>query len=130
MADPIADMLTRIRNAQARKHEAVYFPSSKIKTAMVRLLKHEGFIHGYKTVGTAPFEETKVFIKYDGKGAPVITGLARVSRQGRRVYSGHDEIPSVRGGLGITIVSTSRGLMTSSAAWRAKVGGEVLCQVW
>ncbi len=130
MADPIADLLTRIRNAQARKHEALYVPSSKVKTAILRILKDEGFIHHYKTVGTSPFEETKVFIKYDGKGRPVITGLSRVSRQGRRVYSAHDVFPSVRGGLGVTIVSTSRGLMTSSAARRAKMGGEVLCQVW
>ncbi len=130
MTDPIADMLTRMRNAQQRKHEAVYMPASKLKVEILRLFKAEGFIHHYKMVGELPAQEIKVYLKYDERGVPVISGLTRVSKPGCRVYVGKDARPDIRGGMGISVLSTSRGLMTHRRARRAQVGGEVLCQIW
>ena len=130
MTDPIADMLTRIRNAQMRKHEAVAMPASKLKVKMLHILRDEGFIRDYKLIGVKPFQEVKVALKYDSAKAPVISGLRRVSKPGRRVYVGHESLPLVKRGMGVAIVSTPKGLMTARAARRTKVGGEVLCHVW
>ena len=123
-------MLTRIRNAQMRRHEAVAMPTSKLKMAVLRILRDEGLIRDYKVVGIKPFQEVKVALKYDDARAPVISGLRRVSKPGRRVYVGHASLPLVKRGMGIAIVSTSKGLMTARAARRARVGGEVLCHIW
>jgi len=130
MTDPIADMLTRIRNAQMRKHEAVAMPTSKVKVAMLRILRDEGLIRDYKVIGIKPFQEVKVALKYDDAKAPVISGLRRVSKPGLRVYVGHESLPLVKRGMGVAIVSTSKGLMTARAARRSKIGGEVLCHLW
>jgi len=130
MTDPVADMLTRIRNAQMRRHEAVAMPTSKLKMAVLRILRDEGLIRDYKVVGIKPFQEVKIALRYDDAKAPVISGLRRVSKPGRRVYVGHESLPLVKRGMGIAVVSTSKGLMTARAARRAKVGGEVLCHIW
>ena len=130
MTDPVADMLTRIRNAKQRKHEVVPVPLSKLKLEIARILKEEGFIRNYKVVGEAGKGELRIFLKYVDNEEPVITDLKRVSKPGRRVYVGKESIPSVKGGLGIAILSTSKGLMTDRKSRDVKVGGEVLCYVW
>jgi small subunit ribosomal protein S8 len=129
MTDPVADMLTRIRNAKQRRHDMVPVPLSKLKVEIARILKEEGFIRSYKVVGEAGTGEIRIFLKYDSE-EPVITDLKRVSTPGRRVYVGKEKIPSVKGGLGIAIISTSKGLMTDQKSRDVKVGGEVLCYVW
>jgi small subunit ribosomal protein S8 len=128
--DPIADMLTRIRNASMVQHKQVVIPTSKIKVAIARILKDEGFIDSYIVTDEKPQGNLVVRLKYTGRGKPVITGLDRVSRPGKRVYTGHQTIPWVRAGLGISILSTPMGLMTGRQARRNKVGGELLCRVW
>jgi small subunit ribosomal protein S8 len=128
--DPIADMLTRIRNANMVQHKQVVMPSSKIKIAIARILEEEGFIAGYTVTNDKPQPNLVVQLKYTGRGEPVISGLDRISKPGKRVYLGHREIPWVRSGLGINIVTTPQGLMTGRQARRAKLGGEVLCNVW
>lgn len=130
MTDPIADALTRIRNAQQAGHESVTMPRSNIKLGIVKILKDEGFVEGYVEgeKGAMPF--IKVFLKYDGKSRGTIRGVTRISKPGRRVYVGRTEIPRVRNGLGIAILTTPRGLLTDSQARQAGVGGEVLCHVW
>ncbi|MGH9457936.1 MAG: 30S ribosomal protein S8 [Thermoanaerobaculia bacterium] len=130
MTDPIADMLTRIRNGIQARHERVEIPSSKVKVEIARILKSEGFISNYKVVEGAIQPTLRVYLKYADNGEPVIHGIERLSRPGRRIYRGKDEIPRVLGGLGLSIVSTSRGLMSGSDAVRTGVGGEVVCQVW
>ncbi len=130
MTDPVADMLTRIRNAKQRKHEVVPVPLSKLKLEIARILKEEGFIRNYKVVGEAGKGELRIFLKYVDNEEPVITDLKRVSKPGRRVYVGKESIPSVKGGLGIAILSTSKGLMTDQKSRDVKMGGEVLCYVW
>ena len=131
MADPIADMLTRIRNAQMKRHKVVAMPVSKMKVEIARILKQEGFIRGYDVRGKAPHAKLRIFLRYEDDGRrPVIAGLQRVSKPGRRVYSAKDEIPWVRSGLGVAILSTSKGVMTGREARRAGVGGEVICYVW
>jgi small subunit ribosomal protein S8 len=130
MTDPVADMLTRIRNAKQRRHEMVPVPLSKLKLEIARILKEEGFIRNYKVVGEAGTGEIRIFLKYVNNEEPVITDLKRVSTPGRRVYVGKESIPSVKGGLGIAILSTSKGLMTDQKSRDVKVGGEVLCYVW
>ena len=125
MTDPVADMLTRIRNAKQRRHDMVPVPLSKLKVEIARILKEEGFIRSYKVVGEAGTGEIRIFLKYDSE-EPVITDLKRVSTPGRRVYVGKEKIPSVKGGLGIAIISTSKGLMTDQKSRDIKVGGEVL----
>jgi small subunit ribosomal protein S8 len=128
--DPIADFLTRIRNANMKKKEKVDIPFSKIKTEIARVLKEEGYIANYKSVhNEAKGGFVRVFLKYSDAGG-VLQGLKRVSRPGKRVYSGCENIPSVRGAFGTSILSTSRGVMTDAKAKKEKVGGEVLCQVW
>ena len=123
-------MLTRIRNAKQRKHEVVPVPLSKLKLEIARILKEEGFIRNYKVVGEAGKGELRIFLKYVDNEEPVITDLKRVSKPGRRVYVGKESIPSVKGGLGIAILSTSKGLMTDQKSRDVKMGGEVLCYVW
>ena len=130
MTDPIADMLSRIRNAIQARHERVEIPASKLKVEIARILKNEGFISNYKLIEGEIQSVLRVYLKYAEDGEPVIHGIERLSRPGRRVYRGKDAIPPVLGGLGLAIISTSRGLMSGAEAARTGVGGEVLCQIW
>jgi small subunit ribosomal protein S8 len=137
MTDPISDMLTRIRNAVGSKHVRVDLPASKLKAEIARILQDEGYIQGYKMIeepaeraGRQPRQVIRVFLKYGPHGERVISGIERISRPGRRVYFGVDDVPHVLGGLGTNILTTSRGVMTGRAAKKAGVGGEVLCNVW
>ena len=135
MTDPIADMLTRIRNGVHAKQAKIDMPASKLKAEIARILVSEGYIHGFKVVDEqtehgSPRKAIRLFLKYGPHGERVITGLQRVSRPGRRVYFGRDEVPTVLGGLGTSILTTSRGVMSGREAVRAGVGGEVLCNVW
>jgi len=135
MTDPIADMLTRLRNAVSAKHTRVDIPASRLKADIARILQDEGYIQGFKLLDdgneqTAPVKTLRVFLKYGPKGEKIITGIERISRPGRRVYFGRDDVPDVLAGLGTSILTTSRGVMTGRAAVKAGVGGEVLCNVW
>ena len=130
MTDPIADMLTRIRNGITSRHERIELPASKLKVEVARILKNEGFISNYKVVEEGPQPTLRVYLRYSQSGEPVIHGIERISRPGRRVYRAKDEIPRVLGGLGLAIVSTSQGVLSGSDAAKKGVGGEVLCQVW
>ena len=130
VTDPIADMLTRIRNALMARHDSVVIPASKMKTAIARILKSEGFIRDYEMVRGKPSRDMKIYLKYLEEGKPIISGLKRVSKPGLRVYVPKNEIPRVYGGLGIAIVSTPKGVKTGQQAWRQGVGGEVICYVW
>lgn len=130
MTDPVADMLTRIRNASKAKHEKVDIPSSSLKAEVARILKEEGYVKNVKMVADAKQGIIRIFLKYLPSNEAVITGIDRVSTPGRRMYVGTDEIPKVLNGFGIAIVSTSKGLMTDKAAREANVGGELLCKVW
>jgi small subunit ribosomal protein S8 len=128
--DPIADMLTRIRNGLIVHKAFVLVPSSKIKVAIAQILLEEGFIQGYEVTNERPQPNIRVWLKYDDRRRPVLTGLKRVSTPGRRVYKGKRSLPWVLSGLGIAIVSTPKGVMTDQDARRLGVGGEVLCYVW
>jgi small subunit ribosomal protein S8 len=128
--DPIADMLTRVRNGLIVRKSFVLVPSSKVKVAIAQILLEEGFIQGYEVTNERPQPNIRLWLKYDKKRRPVVNGLKRVSRPGRRVYKGKQDLPWVLSGLGIAIVSTPRGLMTGREARRQGVGGEVLCYVW
>jgi|SRR3989454_2541448 small subunit ribosomal protein S8 len=138
MTDPIADMLSRIRNAVTAKHTRVDMPSSRIKADIARILQDEGYIQGFKVLdeapgalkGVAPVKTLRLFLKYGPHGEKLITGVERISRPGRRVYFGRDDVPEVLAGLGTSILTTSRGVMTGRAAVKAGVGGEVLCNIW
>ena len=130
MTDPIADLLTRIRNALMAAHETTEIPYSKIREEVVRIMKEEGYLVGYTLVEEKPVSRIKVLLKYQPDRSPAITKLQRVSKPGRRVYAGKDEIPAVLGGMGITILSTSSGVMTGKAAQGKGVGGEILCEVY
>ncbi len=134
MTDPIADMLTRIRNASMARQPRVDVPHSKLKQQIARILEREGYILGYKVLEAKPGERPcpvlRVFLKYGPRGERVISGLRRVSRPGRRVYAGRDEVPEVLAGLGTAILTTSRGVMTGREAKQAGIGGEVLCTIW
>jgi small subunit ribosomal protein S8 len=136
MTDPIADMLTRIRNAVSAKHTRVDMPASRIKSDIARILQDEGYIQGFKVIDDAPSAKSaavktlRLFLKYGPRGERLITGLERISRPGRRVYFGRDDVPEVLAGLGTSILTTSRGVMTGREAVKAGVGGEVLCNVW
>ena len=130
-------MLTRLRNAVSAKHSRVDMPASKLKAEIARILQDEGYIQGFRIVeepsekaGRQPRQVIRVFLKYGPHGEKVITGLERISRPGRRVYLGVQDVPNVLGGLGTSILTTSRGVMTGRAARKAGVGGEVLCNVW
>jgi small subunit ribosomal protein S8 len=128
--DPISDLLTRIRNGLTVRKPFVLIPSSKIKVAIAQVLLEEGFIQGYEVTRERPQANLRVWLKYDDKRKPIVTGLKRVSRPGRRVYKGKKDLPWVLSGLGIAIVSTPKGLMTDREARRLGVGGEILCYVW
>ena len=130
MTDPIADMLTRIRNGIQARHDRVELPMSKLKVEIAKILKSEGFISNYKVVEDKPQSILRIYLRYSDDGEPVIHGIERVSRPGRRVYRNKQDIPRVLDGLGLAIVSTSRGVLSGSDAIRSGVGGEVLCQVW
>jgi small subunit ribosomal protein S8 len=130
MTDPLADMFTRMRNGSKAKFEKVDIPSSKLKKEVVKVLKDEGFIKNFKVVsGDHQREMIRVFLKYDA-GRKGIIHIRRISKPGRRVYVGHDRIPSVMGGLGVSILSTPKGILTDKASRQANIGGEVLCYVW
>ncbi|MDI3538449.1 MAG: small subunit ribosomal protein [Bacillota bacterium] len=130
MTDPIADMLTRIRNANMARHEVVEVPSSRMKKAIAEILKAEGFIRDYEYVDDNKQGILKIYLKYGPNKERVITDLKRISKPGLRVYVGRNEIPKVLRGLGIAILSTPRGIMSDKQARREGVGGEVLCYVW
>ena len=133
MTDPIADMLTRVRNAQMRQHPTVSMPSSKVKQELARVLKEEGYIEDFKVLPEEPQAVLSITLKYVGdrrNRRSVITGLERVSKPGRRVYVGKKEIPWVLSGMGTAVVTTSKGVMTGQNARRIGVGGEILCKVW
>ncbi|NIL99588.1 MAG: 30S ribosomal protein S8 [Acidobacteria bacterium] len=130
MTDPISDLLTQIRNAASAKHSEVRVPASRIKTEVVKILAAEGYIDDFAIEKDGPQGSILITLKYVNSGERAITGLQRVSRPGRRIYCGKDEIPKVLNGLGITIMSTSKGVMTGSACRRLGIGGEVLCNVW
>lgn len=130
VTDPIADMLTRIRNALMARHDQVLVPSSRMKLSIARILKEEGFISDYEVLRGKPHLVIKIHLKYNDHTRPAISGLERVSKPGLRVYVQQEEIPRVYGGLGIAIVSTSRGVKTGHQAWRLGIGGELLCNVW
>ena len=137
MTDPISDMLARLRNAVSAKHARVDMPASKLKAEIARILQDEGYIQGFRLLeepsdkkGRQARQVIRLFLKYGPRGEKVITGLARISRPGRRVYLGVEDVPQVLGGLGTSILTTSRGVMTGRAARKAGVGGEVLCNVW
>ena len=130
MTDPIADMLTRIRNGLIARHQYVLVPGSKMKIAIARILKEEGFIKDVEILRDNPQRTLKIWLKYASGKEPVLTGLRRVSKPGLRVYTGKREMPRVLGGLGLAILSTPKGIMTERKARRLGVGGEVLCYVW
>lgn len=130
MTDPIADMLTRLRNAIAAKHQRVDIPASKLKMEVARILKEEGYINNYNLRGEGIKKTIVVFLRYDAKGSSTITHLSRVSKPGRRVFMGALEIPKVLNGYGINVVSTSRGLMTGKRARQENIGGEVLAEIY
>jgi len=129
VTDPIADLLTRVRNAAMARHDSVSIPASKMKIAVAKILKDEGFISDFSIVKSEPQRMIKITLKYIDK-QPAFIGLERVSKPGLRIYSGKKEIPRVYGGLGIAVISTSKGLMTGQEAWKKNIGGEVLCYIW
>ena len=130
VSDPIADMLTRIRNAVMVRHDSVLVPASRMKMAIAKILKEEGFITDYEVVKGKPHRSLKINLRYMEENRPAITGLKRVSKPGLRVYVQKKEIPRVYGGLGIAIISTSKGVRTGPQAWHQGAGGELLCYVW
>ena len=130
MTDPIADLLTRIRNATKEKHEKLEVPASRLKANVVRVLKEEGYIKNFRLMREEGRPVIKVFLKYTEQGESVIQGIKRISRPGLRRYTGYDSMPKPLGGAGVAIVSTSKGVTTGHKARVQKVGGEILCEVW
>ena len=131
MSDPVADMLTRIRNANTAKHDTVDVPASKIKLAIAEILEKEGYIEGFEVVEDGNFKNIRITLKYGkDKNEKVITGLKKISKPGLRVYAGKDNLPKVLGGLGVAIISTNKGVITDKEARKEQVGGEVLAFVW
>jgi small subunit ribosomal protein S8 len=130
MTDPLADMLTRIRNAGRAGHDKVDIPASRMKIALARIFKEEGFIKNYKVIKDNRQGILRVYLRYDVEQKPLIQRIERVSRPGLRVYVGHEDLPRVQGGLGVAVISTSKGVITDRQARKLKVGGEVLCQIW
>ena len=131
MTDPISDLLTRIRNAHLAKHDRLDVPASKLKLEICRLLSEQGYVQSYEVVEQeGPQDAIRIFLRYDDRGEPVIRRLQRVSKPGRRVYRGADEVRPVLDGLGVGIISTPLGLLTDAEARERRVGGEVLCEVW
>ncbi len=129
ISDPVADMLTRIRNAVLVRHDSVLVPTSRMKLAIAKILKEEGFISDYEVVKEKTFRVIKIHLKYVDKNQPVLSRLERVSKPGLRVYADRKEIPRIAAGLGVAILSTSKGVMTGQQAWRLGIGGELLCYV-
>ncbi len=129
-SDPIADLLTRVRNAMLALHTEAIMPSSKLREEVARILSEEGYIDGYSVEDASVGREMTIRLRYDEERVPALTGLQRVSKPGRRVYKGASEVPRVRGGIGVAILSTSDGVMTDREARRRNVGGEILCEVW
>jgi small subunit ribosomal protein S8 len=130
MTDPIADMLTRIRNAGVARFDKVDIPASRMKISLARILKEEGFIKNYKVIKDHRQGLLRVYLKYSEHQRPLIQGLRRVSKPGCRVYRSHSELPKVQGGLGMAVVSTSQGVVTDRQARKLQVGGEILCEIW
>lgn len=130
VTDPIADMLTRIRNAVAVGHERVVMPASKLKVGIAQILVDEGFINRFEVNGDGPSLDLELVLRYGERQRPAIIGLKRVSRPGHRVYRGAAELPRVQGGIGVAVVSTSQGLLPDREARRRRLGGEILCEVW
>lgn len=130
LTDPVADMLTRIRNAVRATHPIVEMPASKMKVAIAQVLREEGFVRGFDLVGAGPKRKLRVLLSYTGQKQPRLLGLTRISKPGRRVYVPHDRIPRVWGGVGVAILSTPKGVMTGEHARREHIGGEVLAYVW
>ena len=130
MTDPIADMLTRIRNANLALKPEVVMPSSKAKEEIARILADEGFIDAFEVNAAGPGKELVVKLKYTGERERVISGLRRISKPGRRVYSGSKDLPRVQGGLGVAVISTSQGILVDREARRRRLGGEIMCEVW
>ncbi len=130
VSDPIGDMLTRMRNAIIVRHDSLVMPSSKMKLAIAKILREEGFIKGYEVVRGKPQNAIKIYLRYDEKNQPVMTGLERISKPGLRLYTQSKEVPRVYGGIGIAILSTPKGVMTGQQARKQSLGGEVLCYVW
>jgi small subunit ribosomal protein S8 len=130
MSDPIADLLARVRNALSARHEKTDVPSSRFKVELARILKDEGYIKNFKVMDDRGGSLLRLYLKYDEAGNPVIHGLSRTSKPGRRLYRRKDELPEVLGGLGISVVSTSQGLLTGNDAKKRGLGGEVVCTVW
>jgi small subunit ribosomal protein S8 len=129
-SDPLSDLLTRLQNGMRAGHERVDVPASRVKEAVLKVLEEEGFVASFRKVQEAGRPVLRVGLKYDHEGEPIVSGLERVSRPGRRVYARADAIPKVLGGLGVSIVSTSKGIVTDRAARESRLGGEVLCNVW
>lgn len=130
MSDPLADMLTRIRNAVMVGHESVEIPLSKVKYGLASILKQEGYIEDYQLAEDSRQGTIKIRLRYDDRNTGVITGIRRCSKPGRRIYVKHDQIPKVMSGLGVAVLSTSRGIMTDRQAREQRIGGELLCEVW
>jgi small subunit ribosomal protein S8 len=129
-SDPLSDLLTRLRNGMRAGHDRVDVPASRVKEAVLKVLEEEGFIGPFRKVQEEGRPVLRVGLKYDPEGEPIVVGIERVSRPGRRVYAKADAIPKVLGGLGVSIVSTSRGIVTDKTARQSRLGGEVLCNVW
>jgi len=129
-SDPLSDLFTRLRNGMRAGHDRVDVPASRLKEAVLKVLENEGFVASYRREEKDGRPVLRVGLKYDGEGEPIVAGIERVSRPGRRVYAKADAIPAVLGGLGISIVSTSRGIVTDKQARKERLGGEVLCNVW
>ena len=129
-SDPLSDLLTRIRNGMQAGHDRVDVPSSRVKEAVLKVLEAEGYISSYRKVQEGGRPVLRVGLKYDHEGEPIVSGFERVSRPGRRIYARADAIPQVLGGLGVSLVSTSKGIVTDKAAREARLGGEVLCNIW
>jgi len=130
VTDPIADMLTRVRNAVQARHRYVLVPASNIKTSIARIMREEGYVRGFEVSSDRPQPMIRIWLKYTEERQPVLSGLKRVSKPGRRVYSGKRDIPWVLSGMGIAVLSTPLGVMTDRKARRLRVGGEVLCYIW
>ncbi len=130
VSDPIADMLTRMRNSAMARHDSVSMPASKMKVNIAKILKQEGYIDGYEVAGAGAEKQLKITLKYQERNKPMINGMKRMSKPGLRVYVQRNEIPRVYGGMGIAIISTSRGVVPSYKAWKQGLGGELLCYIW
>ncbi len=130
VSDPVADMLTKIRNASLAKHDKVDISTSKMKLQIIKILKNEGFVKNFKKVTKDNFPFVRVYLKYDENQAPVIHGLERMSTPGRRMYTGYRDMPRVYNGYGVLVVSTSEGVITGKKAAESKIGGELICKVW